>query len=112
MEAGIYYNYCILVTIQWHPNSHLRLAVYDNLSTGLTKVLEWLLEDAINYVCNGSNVTYSLTADLATIFPNKIFKILLLTHPVISISLATGFLSDAALLRVVHHFLACLSALR
>lgn len=37
---------------------------------------------------------------------------LILTSPVISFSFAIGFLSDAALLRVVHHFLPCLAALR
>lgn len=36
----------------------------------------------------------------------------MLTPPVISFSFATGFLSDPALLRVVHHFLTCLAAFR
>lgn len=37
---------------------------------------------------------------------------IVLTPPIISFSFAMGFLSDAALLRVIHHFLPCLSALR
>lgn len=37
---------------------------------------------------------------------------LILTSSVISFSFATGFLSDTALLWVVHHFLSCLAALR
>ena len=36
---------------------------------------------------------------------------LIFTPPVISFSLAIGFLTDAALLGVVHHFLSCLAAL-
>lgn len=37
---------------------------------------------------------------------------LILTPPIISLSFAAGFLSDAALLRVVHHLLPRLAALR